>query len=320
MTLGHRPRCLSSFERITDSVTGGQITSMRPIPEDLRLQYKEAFTRRQPRSLTPVYLSYAPEDRMWADWIEAVLTRADFRVIPRSTVPAVAASGDIRSIAAEHELQGAPRAIAVLSSAYMHSPKPGPSGKRCRQRTQPGRTGSSCRSGSATSGSPNHLPTTRSWTSPAWTQTRQPRSCCGRWTGPPSPPAAGRPGRGCRGSPARSRRSGTCPPGTPTSPGAAQRWRRCVTSWRAAESPWWSPRLCTAWAAWARPSSPWSTRTGSWPTTTWSGGCRRSGPRRSASPSPSWPGSWVCRSATTWPRRPRQRWRNCAATPRRTGC
>jgi CO dehydrogenase nickel-insertion accessory protein CooC1 len=113
---------LASFERITDSVTGGQVTAMRAIPEELRLQYKELFTRRQPTALTPIYLSYAPEDRMWADWIEAVLTRANFRVIPRSTVATAATDGDVRGdLQAEHELQGASRAIAVLSSAYMHS-------------------------------------------------------------------------------------------------------------------------------------------------------------------------------------------------------
>jgi CO dehydrogenase nickel-insertion accessory protein CooC1 len=111
---------LASFERITDSVTGGQVTAMQPIPEELRLQYKEAFTRRQPTALTPVYVSYAPEDRMWADWIEAVLTRASFRVIPRSTVAAAGGDGGAQS---EHELQSASRAIAVLSSAYMHSPE-----------------------------------------------------------------------------------------------------------------------------------------------------------------------------------------------------
>jgi CO dehydrogenase nickel-insertion accessory protein CooC1 len=115
---------LSSFERITDSVTAGQITAMRPIAEDLRLQYKDAYTRRQPASSPQVYLSYVPEDRMWADWIEAVLTRAGFRVLPRSTVmTAGAGDGDVRgSIQAERELQVAPRAIAVLSSAYLHSP------------------------------------------------------------------------------------------------------------------------------------------------------------------------------------------------------
>lgn len=116
---------LASFERITDSATGGQVRVMRPIPEDLRLQYKEAFTRRQPAALTQVYLSYAPEDRMWADWIEAVLTRAGFRVTPRSTVASAGAEGgDLRSdLQAERELQNAPRAIAVLSSAFMHSPE-----------------------------------------------------------------------------------------------------------------------------------------------------------------------------------------------------
>ena len=115
---------LSSFERITDSITAGQITAMRPIAEDLRLQYKDAYARRQPASSPQVYLSYVPEDRMWADWIEAVLTRAGFRVLPRSTVmTAAAGDGDVRgSIQAERELQVAPRAIAVLSSPYLHSP------------------------------------------------------------------------------------------------------------------------------------------------------------------------------------------------------
>lgn len=115
---------LSAFERITDSITAGQITTMRPIAEELRLQYKDAFARRQPASSTQVYLSYVPEDRMWADWIEAVLTRAGFRVLPRSTVLTGAGGlGESHgSIQAERELQLAPRAIAVLSSAYLHSP------------------------------------------------------------------------------------------------------------------------------------------------------------------------------------------------------
>ena len=114
---------LSSFERITDSITAGQVIAMRPIAEELRLQYKDAFTRRQPASSTQVYLSYVPEDRMWADWIEAVLTRAGFRVLPRSTVLTGAGLGEKHgSIQAERELQLAPRAIAVLSSAYLHSP------------------------------------------------------------------------------------------------------------------------------------------------------------------------------------------------------
>jgi cellulose biosynthesis protein BcsQ/tetratricopeptide (TPR) repeat protein len=110
---------LSSFERIADSVTVGEVVAMPPIPEDLRLQYKEAYARRQPAAVTPVFLSYAPEDRIWADWIEAVLTHANFHVIPRSTVITAPAGDSLRS---DHELQGASRTIAVLSSAYLHSP------------------------------------------------------------------------------------------------------------------------------------------------------------------------------------------------------
>ena len=112
---------LSSFERITDAVTGGKITTMHPIPEDLRLQYKEIFVRRQPSAPVQVYLSYAPEDRMWADWIEAVLTRAGFRVVPRSMMATAPMAG--LDLQAERELQGAPRAVTVLSSAYIHSPE-----------------------------------------------------------------------------------------------------------------------------------------------------------------------------------------------------
>jgi hypothetical protein len=110
---------LASFERITDAITLGEITSMRPIAEESRLRYKEVFARRQPSVPTHVYLSYAPEDRMWADWIEDVLTRAGFRVTPRSVMATTPAA--VADLQAERELQGAPRAIAILSAAYMHS-------------------------------------------------------------------------------------------------------------------------------------------------------------------------------------------------------
>jgi CO dehydrogenase nickel-insertion accessory protein CooC1 len=106
---------LASFERITAAVTSGEVTAMQPIPEEMRLQYKEVFARRPPAALTQVYLSYAPEDRMWADWIEAVMTRAGFRITPRSTV---SLSTDQE---AEESFAASPRVITVLSSTYMNS-------------------------------------------------------------------------------------------------------------------------------------------------------------------------------------------------------
>ncbi len=108
---------LAAFERITAAVTSGEVTAMRPLPDEMRLQYKEQFARRPPAALTQVYLSYAPEDRMWADWVEAILTRTGFRVTPRSTVSRVTAD-----LGAEETL-AAPRVVAVLSSAYMSSPE-----------------------------------------------------------------------------------------------------------------------------------------------------------------------------------------------------
>jgi CO dehydrogenase nickel-insertion accessory protein CooC1 len=107
---------LAAFERITTAVTAGEVTALRPIPEETRLQYKELFVRRPPAALTQVYLSYAPEDRMWADWIEAVLTRSGFRVTPRSTVSRVTI--DLEN---EESATASPRVIAVLSNAYMSS-------------------------------------------------------------------------------------------------------------------------------------------------------------------------------------------------------
>jgi hypothetical protein len=41
--------------------------------EETRLRYLEAFARRRQPARTDIYLSYVPEDRIWAAWIVAVL-------------------------------------------------------------------------------------------------------------------------------------------------------------------------------------------------------------------------------------------------------
>jgi TIR domain/Tetratricopeptide repeat len=111
---GSHNSLLSAFQRITSKVTSGEVTAMRAISEEKRVQYRELFARRPPAALTQVYLSYAPEDRMWADWIEACLTRVGFRVVPCSTVSTV----DI-DLVSEESTTAPSRVIAVLSSAYM---------------------------------------------------------------------------------------------------------------------------------------------------------------------------------------------------------
>ncbi|MFI1101276.1 FxSxx-COOH system tetratricopeptide repeat protein [Streptomyces melanogenes] len=107
---------LSAFERLASVVTEGRITSMPTVNEEIRLRIRDAFTRRRPALPADLFLSYVAENRMWADWIESVLTRAGFRVVPRdvSTEPS---SADGEAVAAEN----AARTVVLLSSAYLKS-------------------------------------------------------------------------------------------------------------------------------------------------------------------------------------------------------
>ncbi|MER5554285.1 FxSxx-COOH system tetratricopeptide repeat protein [Streptomyces sp. NPDC002793] len=106
---------LSAFERLTAVVTQQEITSMPPVSEEVRLRIRDAFTRRRPALPADLFLSYVAENRMWADWIEATLTRAGFRVVPRD-VSADPGDGDIT-----HAADAATRTVVLLSSAYLKS-------------------------------------------------------------------------------------------------------------------------------------------------------------------------------------------------------
>ncbi|MEU1486103.1 FxSxx-COOH system tetratricopeptide repeat protein [Streptomyces sp. NPDC005752] len=104
---------LSAFERLTAVVTQQEITSMPPVGEEVRLRIRDAFTRRRPALPADLFLSYVAENRMWADWVESVLTRAGFRVVPRDVS---AGTGDVT-----HAAESATRTVVLLSSAYLKS-------------------------------------------------------------------------------------------------------------------------------------------------------------------------------------------------------
>ncbi|MEU6062600.1 FxSxx-COOH system tetratricopeptide repeat protein [Streptomyces sp. NPDC047097] len=108
---------LSAFERLTAVVTDGQVTAMPAIPEDARLRVRDAFTRRRPALPADLFLSYVAENRMWADWVESVLTRAGFRVVPRDVSADPALTGSDPREAAEN----AGRTVVLLSAAYLKS-------------------------------------------------------------------------------------------------------------------------------------------------------------------------------------------------------
>jgi tetratricopeptide (TPR) repeat protein len=111
---------LGAYERLTAAVTDGRVRALGAMSDETRLTYKAAFIR--PRQPPPgdIYLSYVPEDRMWADWITAVLAPRGIRILRPSSAPI--AGGNARE-EAERGAASASRTIAILSAAYMQSPQ-----------------------------------------------------------------------------------------------------------------------------------------------------------------------------------------------------
>ncbi|MDX3239212.1 FxSxx-COOH system tetratricopeptide repeat protein [Streptomyces sp. ME03-5709C] len=106
---------LSACERLTAVVSAGSVTSLPPMAESERLRWAAAFTRRRPVPPSGLVLAYVPEDRMWADWIEWILTRAGFRVVPWDV--------ETHTAPAEQAVVAgaASRTLVVLSAAYLRS-------------------------------------------------------------------------------------------------------------------------------------------------------------------------------------------------------
>lgn len=107
---------LSAFERLTAVITDQEVTAMAQMSEEVRLRVRDAFTRRRPALPADLFLSYVAENRMWADWIESVLTRAGFRVVPRDASADPGPEAPARTIP-----ETAARTVVLLSSAYLKS-------------------------------------------------------------------------------------------------------------------------------------------------------------------------------------------------------
>ncbi len=81
-TIGDRPgsprALVPYYERIVARVTGGEVSSLPPKEEWLRLRTRLLFSR----SASPleVVLDFSPEDQLWAEWIAAVLASAGISI------------------------------------------------------------------------------------------------------------------------------------------------------------------------------------------------------------------------------------------------
>lgn len=115
---GQPASLLSACERLTAVLTRDRVTALPPMDELERLRNLDSFIRRRPTAPADLYLSFVPEDRVWADWIASVLSDAGFRVVSRD----LGVGADPRS-STEQGIDAAYRTVAVLSSAYLVSPQ-----------------------------------------------------------------------------------------------------------------------------------------------------------------------------------------------------
>lgn len=97
---------LSAFERLTSYITEGEVRGLPPMDEPVRLGGKERFKRRAETSDEEIVLRYAPEDQLWAEWVDWTLASAGLRVIdPAATgAPVTLAPGS--------------RTLTIVSPAY----------------------------------------------------------------------------------------------------------------------------------------------------------------------------------------------------------
>ena len=121
-TFGDEPRLanslLSSYERLTAVLTRGDVREFPSLPDGLRQRYAQVFERRRSVITPDVFLSYTPEDRVWADWIGQVLEQAGVNVIAHGM--GYSAGADVTTEVRE-AVAAAGKTIVLLSNAYVRS-------------------------------------------------------------------------------------------------------------------------------------------------------------------------------------------------------
>lgn len=79
---------LEAYERLTEHITRGEVSALPPLDDGVRAALVSQFERKASKVEDAVVLRYAPEDEVWAEWIDHVLTLAGVRVYGPSNVEA----------------------------------------------------------------------------------------------------------------------------------------------------------------------------------------------------------------------------------------
>ncbi|GAB3810346.1 KGGVGR-motif variant AAA ATPase [Micromonospora zhanjiangensis] len=113
----HQPTTLlAAYERLARVVSGDDLTHLIVLDEQVRRYWLARFERRHPRALVRPLITYAAEERLWAEWIADVLGEVGLRAALRENHEVTAAD-----LAAEAE--GGTDLVVVLLSAG-HRPPP----------------------------------------------------------------------------------------------------------------------------------------------------------------------------------------------------
>jgi MinD-like ATPase involved in chromosome partitioning or flagellar assembly len=106
---GSRTSLLAAYEMLASYITNGQVSKLPTMDEAARLREKSRFERRSPDLVEEaVVLRYAPEDQIWAEWLEGLLVSLDATVIDPWS------GGDVKDDgAAPH------RTLTIVSPAYL---------------------------------------------------------------------------------------------------------------------------------------------------------------------------------------------------------
>ncbi|MFI6067974.1 FxSxx-COOH system tetratricopeptide repeat protein [Micromonospora sp. NPDC051227] len=100
---------LAAFEALTGILTDGAVTALPTMDESVRERCNARFHRRTEAIDDQVVLRSAPEDAIWAEWLERVLSSAGLRVVEPTAAAGVTA----------------PRTLTVVSPAYVATPSGG---------------------------------------------------------------------------------------------------------------------------------------------------------------------------------------------------
>lgn len=122
-TVGERRQdgtLLASFERLTARLTDHRVSELRNMPEPYRQTLLREYERTSPVVRKDFYVSYAADDRLWAEWVVAVLGAAGHEA-RLASVEAEASSTVLTGV--DRTLAGESRLVALLSPHYAASPR-----------------------------------------------------------------------------------------------------------------------------------------------------------------------------------------------------